>query len=216
MENKFFLGLLFVFLISLADSASYPAPFSASNAVVIGSNAAASDAAAVSIATNLGMKAVSPSATIDILYNPGEDLCNFIKGCFIYDNDYHKSYCYPLGYRMNDTYCSEILKSESPGGYKKYEYRFLNQSEIFEICENHFECKSNFCFNNKCIGNIEDKINRLNEEIDNLKNLINKFEKNVELINESELINDSIEEKKEDTFEQKNYLKLFRKFLNLK
>ncbi|MFA5485192.1 MAG: hypothetical protein WC260_03030, partial [Candidatus Pacearchaeota archaeon] len=48
-----------------AMAASYPAPFSASNAaVVVGSGAASSDtAAAVSIATNLGMKTVSSGAT---------------------------------------------------------------------------------------------------------------------------------------------------------
>jgi hypothetical protein len=252
MKNKYILVLLLIiFLISLAYSASYPTPFvplknTSKNHDNV--NNYATPTAAVSIATNLGMKAASSSATtvvggdsVDLgevkatYVSEGidpyilnkiekikstfknwseEDMCNFIKGCLVYDDNY-KGSCYPLGHRINYTYCSEVIKSQTPSGVKKYENKFINQSDSGETCINHYECKSNFCFNKKCINNIEDEMTKLNEEIETLKHLISKLEKNINLITEPESINNSTKEE-ENTSEQNNYLGLFRKLLNFK
>ena len=61
-----------------------------------------------------------------------EDVAPVCFGCFVNDS------CYPLGYRMDDRYCSK-------GNI------FVSQlmSELF--CENNFECDSNICVNNSCV-----------------------------------------------------------------
>ena len=46
--------------------------------------------------------------------------------------------CYPIGYRKDDTYCSDNEK-------------FLTQGMTESTCNNNFECKSNLCIDDKCI-----------------------------------------------------------------
>lgn len=46
--------------------------------------------------------------------------------------------CYPMGYRKSGEYCSD-------------NYEFVNQAEE-GMCDNHFECKSNICVSDECVG----------------------------------------------------------------
>jgi hypothetical protein len=46
--------------------------------------------------------------------------------------------CLPLGYRIDDSYCSINLS-------------MVVQLETGRSCENDFECKSNFCLSNECV-----------------------------------------------------------------
>jgi len=46
--------------------------------------------------------------------------------------------CYPMGYRKEARYCSD-------------NYEFIDQSEA-GTCDNHFECKSNVCISDECVG----------------------------------------------------------------
>ena len=54
--------------------------------------------------------------------------CN---GCELEDN------CYPMGYRKEGRYCSENNE-------------FIDQSKE-GVCDNNFECKSNFCISDECV-----------------------------------------------------------------
>jgi hypothetical protein len=49
-----------------------------------------------------------------------------------------KDKCYPIGYRKEETYCSDNEK-------------FLLQGKADSSCNNNFECKSNLCIDDKCI-----------------------------------------------------------------
>lgn len=97
--------------------------------------------------------------------NPDEKLwtksaiCNLMRGC----QDYEDYICYSFGSRKDDKYC----------GYYYANYvgiiRFINQSEEDSSCDNSFECKSNFCFNGKCVGDIENLLLDLVERIEYLE-----------------------------------------------
>lgn len=47
--------------------------------------------------------------------------------------------CYPLGYRKNGEYCSDVNK-------------FVKQLISDKPCENNFECSSNLCISGKCVS----------------------------------------------------------------
>jgi len=97
-----------------------------------------------------------------------EDICRIMKGCW----DGHE--CYPNGYRINDKYCSLIIKT----GYTIK--KFVNQFDAGENCINSFECKSNFCFNGECIDIIktdEEGVVRINKsDLDELRKIIEDAE----------------------------------------
>jgi hypothetical protein len=57
-----------------------------------------------------------------------KDVCN---GCAL-DNK-----CYPIGYRMESTYCDD--------------QQFLDNKEANAFCNNDFECSTNLCIDNECI-----------------------------------------------------------------
>ena len=80
-------------------------------------------------------------------------------------------YCYPFGYVKKEQYCGidKTLHFEK--------INFINQSESGTNCAQDFECKSNFCFNNECIGTMEsllfsfhEQINELNKDLEEEKN----------------------------------------------
>jgi len=58
-----------------------------------------------------------------------KDIC---EGCIL-DNK-----CYPIGYRMENTYCDN--------------QEFFNQKEADISCNNNFECSSNLCIDGQCVS----------------------------------------------------------------
>jgi len=91
-------------------------------------------------------------------------ICVFVKGCFVDDE------CYPRGYRKEGQYCSD----------KVHPYidmsTFINQSKAGESCENGFECVSNFCFNGKCVSEINSLLMDLIQRISVLENKLSILE----------------------------------------
>jgi len=80
-----------------------------------------------------------------------EDLCRFTKGCF------EEGICYPFGFIKESKYCSNyyIWESSSKTNWLNQSIEkigFRGQSQSGEMCSYDFECKSNFCFNGKCVG----------------------------------------------------------------
>jgi hypothetical protein len=67
----------------------------------------------------------------------------------------------PFGYRTQDSYCDH---RGLPNPFKN----------VNETCINNFECKSNFCSNNKCFD-IERKVNFIESLLNNILNKINKL-----------------------------------------
>jgi len=64
---------------------------------------------------------------------PKEDVGRFIcQGCF------SEGTCYPIGYRLDESFC-DSSKSFAPQ---------LNEDFV---CNNNFECSSNFCISGKCV-----------------------------------------------------------------
>jgi (2Fe-2S) ferredoxin len=66
-----------------------------------------------------------------------ETSCTLCNGCFI-DNK-----CYSYGFRMN---VSGI------GKYCNFQGTFANQRDTDSICQDSYECKSNFCSEGKCVN----------------------------------------------------------------
>lgn len=74
--------------------------------------------------------------------------CGMLTPCFLNNN------CYPLGYRKDGMYCSDV-NSE-----------FVLQKQSGEACENSFECSSSICIDSVCIDS-----NLIQRIINWLKNL---------------------------------------------
>lgn len=83
----------------------------------------------------------------DFLKNVGRDLVNsYLKkypSTLDKDNEgtlsLEEERCPQLGYRVNGSYCSE-------------DGEYLEQLKEGDFCENNFECSTNLCIDNKCIG----------------------------------------------------------------
>ena len=95
-----------------------------------------------------------------------KQICRFTKGCLTED------YCYPFGYIQDEQYCGIYISKHGSKSIK-----FVNQSKTGENCTQDFQCKSNFCFNKKCVNSIESLIVNLNSKITNLESKIKEENK---------------------------------------
>jgi len=115
----------------------------------------------------------------------GEDICKIMKGCW------ENNECFPNGYRTEGKFCgldkkfSEIYYSNKfndkwKENYYSERFKISNQSNAGENCNNSFECKSNFCFNNECIDTIktiDDGVVRINKsDLEELRGIIEEAE----------------------------------------
>jgi len=75
---------------------------------------------------------VTPSNETGPIEIPSNTTAYFCSGC-LQDNK-----CYPLGYRKAGDYCTDS-------------WQFVNQTESGS-CSNNFECSSNLCVNDSCVG----------------------------------------------------------------
>jgi len=103
-----------------------------------------------------------------------ESLCKFINGCL------DEGSCYPFGYIREEQYCGIYYISSFE------RFGFINQSKSEENCTYDFECESNFCFNQKCVGKIDsliipitEKINIIEDKINTIGNKFNNFKFNI-------------------------------------
>lgn len=97
-----------------------------------------------------------------------KQLCRFVGGCL------EENFCYPFGYIRGEQYCGIYFISS----YRRV--GFINQSESGENCTYHFQCKSNFCFNNECVNSIESLTLGLKEKLEKENNLLEERIKSLE------------------------------------
>ena len=116
-----------------------------------------------------------------------QQLCYFTKGCL---KDTH---CYPLGYIENGTYCGDYLISGAIQRSKFFPQ--LNQSQT---CIYDFQCKSNFCFNSKCVENINSLLEELNSKVSGLNSTISTYNNSFELVKNRLLVLENLEESSEN------------------
>jgi len=111
--------------------------------------------------------------------------CEFQLGCYIkYEG------CYPYGYIKNELYCSGEGRSLSEMEDTEHINGFRDQKTSGEFCSTDFQCKSNFCFNEKCVGKIDSLMIHIISRIKVIENKFNIFEEEKEkLINAEEIPN---------------------------
>jgi len=71
-------------------------------------------------------------------------ICNHVKGCW------DGVQCYPFGYIKEGYVCANKYNNLTKHNLRGF-YPQLNSGEF---CEYDFECKSNFCFNNQCVSEL--------------------------------------------------------------
>lgn len=181
MNKKLILLIVGIFTISFICASDYPAPFVESGesdtAVVYGTGASGSDSAvATNLNTDLSGSVTAPTikdSDITNIINSEEEklseektlwsekqICNFLSGCAM------DGKCYQIGYRTEGQYCSDKYRKLTSTHYLS---GFLNQTESGELCNNSFECESNFCFNKKCVSKIESLIASVMNKISTLE-----------------------------------------------
>lgn len=164
MNKKMILLIVGVFIISFISAANYPAPFvengESDTAVVYGAGTSGSDpTVATNLNTDLSNSVNAPTiqdSDIATYINSNEEplsseekywsekqICQFTLGCASEDK------CYPFGFIKDDQYCGTYFISSFE------RTKFLAQLDARENCTYDFQCKSNFCFNDKCINRIE-------------------------------------------------------------
>lgn len=111
-----------------------------------------------------------------------KDICELMKGCWDVEE------CFPNGYRKDDIYCGWKQKLRD-GRLTYYESVFITQKNVTEQCNNSFECKSNFCFDEKCVGTlnvvekevVDGEIVRIDKsDLEELRNIVEDVEKSME------------------------------------
>lgn len=114
-----------------------------------------------------------------------EDICNFVNGCML-DGE-----CYQFGYIINNTYCWDKVR------ISKYSSRTINDFENQSIngnnCTYDFQCLSNFCFNKRCIDDLNNLFDISINNINNNSNYstLNLSVEDIDLINDNISINNS-------------------------
>lgn len=118
--------------------------------------------------------------------------------------------CYPFGYRKEGKFCTEIISYY----YKKYKIEVVgwdNQSNTGANCTNSFECKTNFCSQNRCINQSEEISKGVEEELNRIKeNAFDKIEAQIEELNESKPYLLEVQDKKIPV--QKNIIEIIYKW----
>ncbi len=106
-----------------------------------------------------------------------KEICQLTKGCW------SENECYPYGYRVEEKYCG--FDKDYKEKYKFDKFSVVNQSESGAVCENSFECKSNFCFKRECVDTLiesdGEEVIRINKsDLEELRSIIEDTEEMIE------------------------------------
>lgn len=118
-----------------------------------------------------------------------KQICSFIRGCW------EDRECYPFGYIKEEKYCGIYYIQSSIE-----RFGFINQSESEENCIYDFQCKSNFCLNQRCTNSIEATVLELNNKIKDIELSIGEIAKE-----NNASLNNSYSEKNIDNRKEGNW-----------
>ncbi len=104
---------------------------------------------------------IVPSDTPNEKLWSDEGICKHMKGCWMGNE------CYPFGYIKDGSYCYDKAEYYYSGFYT---INFVNQSNSNERCEYDFQCKSNGCFNGKCMSGLNTFIKDIMSRLTILEN----------------------------------------------
>ena len=187
MKNKKAILFLIILLINLVYAVNYPAPFvegstsgepisedrrssldqTEANTVADDLSASLESTGDVTISGDAWKVGTESLSSKKELWSQ-EGLCGFIKGC-AGDN-----VCYPFGFIKEEQYCG-FDKGANLEDFRFEKISFHNQSNAKEKCIYDFECKSNFCFNNLCVGNIESLLTNILGRLGYLEDKVEKI-----------------------------------------